>query len=93
MTDRPALPPGLLEWLGRLAGCHPAQAPAEIVMGHDLYNNMITSRESGRFGGSVTHLLGLKVTIDPYIETGTWQVLAADRTLLRDSRSTNEVSL
>jgi hypothetical protein len=102
MSDVPALPPGLFEFVGRWRPPHPDKVPARIAMHPTAYQRirMLPANPSaGKFAPPIFHigpspenLIGMAVDIDPALEPDVWRVYAADGTLLRDSRSTNEVT-
>lgn len=87
----PELPPGLWGFLGRYQPSHPDLAPKKLRLHPGVYHRVLAG---GHYYGNSrpsNNLLGLDVTPDPTLEPGVWQVYADDDTLLRDSRSTNEV--
>ena len=102
MTDLPSLPPGLFEFLGRWQPSDPGIVPARIRMARDVYDRVRMNAPAPGSGaypvpsfhvGVVGNLFGVAVDVEDHLEPGVWQVYASDGTLLRDSRSTNEVTL
>lgn len=86
-----ALPPGLFDFIGRYQPPHPDMAPAVLRLTNADYHRLYRDAEGRALFHGPDRLLGLTIETDPPVPDGTWQILAADRTLLRDSRSTNEV--
>jgi len=100
VTSLPALPPGLFDFIGRWEPPHPDTEPTRIRMSRDVYDRIRMNPPAPGSGAYpvpsfhisiIGNLLGLTVDVDNRLEPGVWQVYATDGTLLRDSRSTNQV--
>lgn len=90
MADLPDLPPGVLDFIGRYRPPTRGMVPARLRLAPDLHHRLIATPGWPAYGGPL--LFGLTVTVDQHLPAGVWRVLADDDTLLRDSRSTNEVT-
>lgn len=85
------LPPDLSEFIGRYIPAHPDAVPVAVRVGPVTEYALRAGHCQYQPPNLPATLFGLRIEQGGDLPPGVWQLLAADGSLLRDSRSTNEV--